>query len=80
MIKKYRLSITEEIGGFIQVEAESKEKAEALGEELLNEYGCDKLFYPEWNADGCEEDLTKYHGNHKHGDREVMDCEEIKDK
>ena len=23
------------------------------------------------------EDLTKYHGNHKHGDREVVDCEEI---
>jgi len=78
MTKKYRVGIYEEIAGYIEVEAENKEKAEEIGEELLNEYGCDKLFYPEWNADGCEADLTKYHGNHKHGDREVVDCEEIK--
>ena len=76
-MNKYRVGLYEETGGYIVVEAESKEKAEEVGEELLNEYGCDKLFYPEWNADGCEEDLTKYHGNHKHGDREVIDCEEI---
>ena len=74
---KYRVGLYEETGGYIVVEAESKEQAEGIGEELLNEYGCDKLFYPKWNADGCEEDLTKYHGNHKHGDREVIDCEEI---
>jgi hypothetical protein len=78
MMKKYRIGLYEETGGHIEVEAENQEKAEEIGEELLNEYGCEKLFYPEWNADGCEEDLTKYHGNHKHGDREVIDCEEIK--
>ena len=78
-MNKYRVGLYEEIGGWIVVEAESKEKAKDVGEELLNEYGCDKLFYPKWNADGCEEDLTKYHGNHKHGDREVIDCEEIND-
>ena len=77
-MKKYRLYITEEIGGYIVVEANNEEKAEEVAEELLNEYGCDKLFYPEWNADGCEEDLTKYQGNQKHGDREVVGCEEIK--
>tara|TARA_R100001163_G_C4910534_1_gene95061 strand:- start:271 stop:504 length:234 start_codon:yes stop_codon:yes gene_type:complete len=77
-VKKYRLYITEEIGGYIVVEANNEEKAEEVAEELLNEYGCDKLFYPEWNADGCEEDLTKYQGNQKHGDREVVGCEEIK--
>jgi hypothetical protein len=76
-MKKYRLGIYEEIGGTIVIEAENREQAEEVADELLNEYGCDKLFYPEWNADGCEEDLTKYHGNHKHGDREVTECEEI---
>ena len=76
-MNKYRVGLYEETGGYIVVEAENKEKAEEVGEELLNEYGCDKLFYPEWNADGCEEDLTKYCGKQRHGDREVIDCEEI---
>jgi len=76
--KKYRLSVTEEIGGYIVVEAKNEEKAEEIAEELLNEYGCDKLFYPEWNADGCEEDLTKYHGDQTHGVRGVFSCEEMK--
>ncbi len=76
-MSKYRVGLYEETGGYIVVEAENQEKAEEIGEELLNEYGCEKLFYPEWNADGCEEDLTKYHGNHNHGDREVVDCEKI---
>ena len=75
MIKKYRVGIYEEIGGTIEVRAESEEQAKQIADNMLNEYGCEKLFYPEWNADGCEEDLTKYHGNHKHGDREVIDCE-----
>jgi|TARA_R110000851_G_scaffold294128_1_gene448712 hypothetical protein len=77
-MNKYRVGLYEETGGYIEVEAENQEKAEEIAEELVNNYGCDKLFYPEWNADGCEEDLTKYHGNHKHGDREVVNCEEIK--
>ena len=53
-MNKYRVGLYEEIGGWIVVEAESKEKAQDVGEELLNEYGCEKLFYPKWNADGCE--------------------------
>ena len=77
-MNKYRLYIKEEIGGYIVVEANNEEKAEEVAEELLNEYGCDKLFYPEWNADGCEKDLTKYHGDQTHGDREVVSCEKIK--
>ena len=79
MKKIYRVGIYEEIAGHIDIEAENAEKAEEIGAELLNEYGCDKLFYPEWNADGCKEDLTKYHGNHKHGDRAVVYCGKLND-
>jgi hypothetical protein len=78
MKKKYRVGIYEETAGYIVVEAENAQQAKEVGDELLNEHGCDKLFYPEWNADGCEENLAKYQGNHNHGDREVVDCEEIK--
>ena len=77
-MKKYKLYISEEIGGYIVVEAKNEEKAEKIAEKLLDEYGCDKLFYPEWNTDGCEEDLTKYQGDQTHGDRGVFSCEEIK--
>ena len=52
MKKKYRVGIYEETAGYIVVEAENAQEAEEVGDELLNEYGCDKLFYPEWNADG----------------------------
>ena len=44
-MNKYRVSIFEEIGGFIELDAESKEKAEELAEELMDEYGVEKLFY-----------------------------------
>ena len=37
-MNKYRVSIFEEIGGFIEHDAESKEKAEELAEELMDEY------------------------------------------
>lgn len=73
--KKYRLSITEEIGGYIVVEADSVDKAEEIAEELLEEYGCDRLFYP---IPEDREDLNKYHGDQTHGDRGVFSCEEIK--
>lgn len=78
MMKKYRVGLYEETAGYIVVEAENAQQAKEVGDELLNEYGCDKLFYPEWNAEASYESLAKYHGNHKHGDREVVDCEEIK--
>ena len=68
--KKYRLYITEEIGGYIVVEAKNEKKAEKIAEELLDEHGCQDLFY--------NHNLTKYHGDHTHGDREVLTCEEIK--
>jgi hypothetical protein len=74
-MKKYRLYITEEIGGYIVVEANNKEKAEEVAEELLDEYGCDRLFYP---IPEDKEDLAKYNGNQKHGDRDVVGCEEMK--
>ena len=72
--KKYRLSVSEEIGGYIEVEAESVDKAEEIAEELLNEYGCDKLFYPKPED---KEELGKYYTRHTHGDRGVFSCEEI---
>ena len=73
-MKKYRVGIFEEIGGYIQVQAESIDQAKELADELLNEYGCDRLFYP---VKGVDDDLYGFHGNHKHGDREVLECEEI---
>ena len=68
--KKYRLSVTEEIGGYIVVEAKNEKKAEKIAEKLLDKHGCQDLFY--------NHNLTKYHGDHTHGDREVLTCEEIK--
>ena len=73
-MKKYRLSITEEIGGYIVVEANNEEKAEEIVEELLDEYGCDRLFYP---IPEDKESLKKYHTRHTHGDREILTCQEI---
>ena len=73
-MKKYRVGIFEEIGGYIQVQAESQEQAKELADELLNEYGCDRLFYP---VKGVDDDLYGFHGKHYHGDREVTECEEI---
>tara|TARA_B100001093_G_scaffold347651_1_gene332266 strand:- start:14975 stop:15097 length:123 start_codon:yes stop_codon:yes gene_type:complete len=37
---------------------------------FTDEHGCDELFY--------NHDLTKYHGDQTHGDREVVSCEKIK--
>ena len=77
-MSKYRIAIWEEVSGFIDVEADSKEKAEELAEELMDEYGVEKLFYAQWNTAGCKEDLTKYNGKHTHRDTEVLSCEEVK--
>ena len=43
-------------------------------EDLLDEYGADRLFYP---IPEDKEVLKKYHTRHTHGDREVLTCEEI---
>ena len=74
-MSKYRIAIWEEVSGFIDVEADSKEKAEELAEELMFEYGVEKLFYPEWNFGGA--DVAKYNGKHTHRNSEVLTCEEI---
>ena len=73
-MKKYRLSITEEIGGYIEVNAQDATHAETLVEDLLDEYGVDRLFYP---IPEDKEVLKKYHTRHTHGDREVLTCQEI---
>ncbi len=69
-MKKYRLSVTEEIGGYIVVEAKNEEQAEEIAEELLDEHGCQDLFY--------NHNLTKYQGDQTYGDRGVFSCEEVK--
>jgi hypothetical protein len=74
MVKKYRVGIYEEIGGTIDIQADSKEQAEEIADEMLNEYGCDRLFYP---VSGVDNDLYPYKGRHYHGDREVLDCKEV---
>ena len=76
-MNKYHIAIWEEISGFIDVEAESEEKAEYIAEELMHEHGVEKLFYADWNTAGCKEDLKKYNGKHTHGSREVLTCEKI---
>ena len=67
--KKYRLSVTEEIGGYIVVEAKNEQKAEKSAAKLLDKHGCQDTFY--------NHNLTKYHGDQTHGDRGVFSCEEI---
>jgi hypothetical protein len=73
-MKKYRLSITEEIGGYIEVDAKDATHAEAHVSDLLDEYGADRLFYP---IPEDKEELKKYHTRHTHGDRDILTCEEI---
>jgi len=76
---KYRVGIWEEISGFVDIEAESKEKAEEQAEELMHSHGVETLFYPSKEAQFThDEDLTKYNGKHTHGNREVLGCEELK--
>ena len=77
-MKKYRVYISDEQGGYILVNSKSSEDALELADELVGEYGCDQLFNPEWNANGCEEDLTKYCGKSKHGEYYIHNAEEIK--
>lgn len=77
-MNKYKIGIWEEISGFIHVNADTKEKAEEIAEELMDEYGVEKIFYPDWNAMGttaCEE-LKKYNTKHIHRNSEVLSCEE----
>ena len=74
-MKKFRLSITEEIGGYIEVNAKDSTDAETLVQDLLDEYGADRLFYP---IPEDKEELGEYHTRHTHGDRGVFSCEEIK--
>jgi hypothetical protein len=75
-MKKYRLSIVEEIGGYIEVNAQDATHAETLVEDLLDEYGADRLFYP---IPEDKQVLSKYHTRHTHGDRGVFSCKEIND-
>ena len=78
-MSKYKIAIWEEISGFIDVEADSQEKAEELAQELMDECGVEKLFYPHICRDEEERKrLTDHNGKHTHGNREVLGCEEIK--
>ena len=75
---KYKVAIWEETSGYIEVEAESKEKAEEVAEELMDTHGVLTLFYPPKEAQYThDEDLTKYNGDHTHRNTEVLTCEEV---
>ena len=77
-MKKYKIAIWEEVSGFIDVEADSKEKAEELAQELMDVHGVETLFYPpKESAFTHDEDLTQYNGKHTHRNTEVLTCEEI---
>ena len=79
-MSKYKIAIWEEVSGFIDVEADSKEKAELIAEELMYTHGVETLFYPPKESEFThDEDLTKYNGKHTHRDTEVLTCEEIND-
>ena len=75
---KYKIAIWEEISGYIDVEAESKEEAEDIARELIHTHGVDTLFYPPKESQYThDDDLTKYNGDHTHRKAEVLTCEEI---
>ena len=74
-MKKYKIAIWEEISGYIDVEAESKEKAEEEALFLMDEHGCEKLLCAEIRRDGSH--LIKYNGDHTHRKAEVIDSKEI---
>jgi len=71
---EYKIGIREEISGFIGVEANSKEKAEELAEELINEYGVEDCLYNGLST--CAGKILW--SKHYDSDREVLSCEEIK--
>jgi hypothetical protein len=68
---KYKIAIWEEISGYIDVEAESKEEAEQIAVELMDDYGCNKIF------NGV--DLRQYNGDFSHRKAEIIHTDEIKD-
>ena len=74
-MKKYKIAIWEEISGYIDVEAESQEKAEEEAFFLMDEHGCEKLLCTDIRRDGSY--LIKYNGDHTHRKTEVLTCEEI---
>ena len=71
-MKKYRLDIREEIGGFMDILAESEEDARDKAQELMDKYGLDRLFYGE----SFPRSVGLRHWKHTHGQREVLGCEE----
>ena len=72
---KYKIAIWEEISGYIDIEAESQEKAEEDAFFLMDEHGCGKLLCADIRRDGSH--LIKYNGDHTHRKTEVLTCEEI---
>ena len=82
-LNKYRVWVTETISGCIDIEAEDQDEARDKVQELADEYGLDELFYP--NSNACRKDLQSdmeeakiVYSKHTHGDREVLDLEEMK--
>ena len=78
LVKKYRVSIREELSGVIEVEASSKEEAEDTARELMDTLGVEMLFYPPKETQYThDDDLTKYNGDHVHRETEILGCAEV---
>ena len=76
LVKKYRVSIREELSGVIEVEASSKEEAEDTARELMATHGVEMLFYTP-DPYSHDDDLTKYNGDHVHREAEILGCAEV---
>jgi hypothetical protein len=74
MIKNYKMEIVEKLRGTIQVQAEDEDQAYYIAKQMLQENGCDRLFYPVSEVDG---DLYKYQGDLISATQSVEECEEI---
>tara|TARA_R110000824_G_scaffold393841_1_gene593240 strand:+ start:485 stop:805 length:321 start_codon:yes stop_codon:yes gene_type:complete len=74
-MNKYRVSIWEESGGYVDIEAESLDKAEKDVGELLLVLGFDALMYPN-DHHGGQVDRIKY-TKQTHGSNEVLSALEM---
>ena len=73
--KLYRVGIWEESGGYVDIEAESMDKAEEDVGELLLEHGFDDLMYP--NRKKLHPISRIKYVEYTHGSNEVISVENV---
>jgi predicted TIM-barrel fold metal-dependent hydrolase len=73
-MNKYRLGVWEEISGFIDILAESEDDAREKTQDIIDEYGLERIFY----GDSFPSNYLLAH-KHTHGMREVLDCEQVQE-